>query len=308
MTTRRNAKATGATRLRPLCLAYVRVSSQQQVDTGASLDAQRDILTAECTCRGWQCEIVADEGLSGKNLRRPALVDALARLDQGDADALLSTRLDRVSRSVVDFGSILARAKDHGWNLVLLEPGVDLQTDSGKFIAQVLAAAAEYERDLIGSRTRDGMGRRAAEGKLFGRPRTTDPAIRDRIITAARNGEQWTAIAAGLTADEIPTARGGQRWYPSSVRSIAHAAVTFWITDPAGDTATDRVIDACTPWLHPAAPVRTGDPLPAGVTVATVRAMGVPDVLAVIEQVQQAAPVTWSAMIADRPQAPTVAA
>ena len=301
-------KITDPTRPRPLCLAYIRVSSQQQVTQGASLDAQRDILTAECDRRGWTCEIVADEGLSGKNLRRQALVDALDRLDQGQADALLSTRLDRVSRSVVDFGSILARAKDHGWNLVLLEPGVDLTTVPGKFTANVLASAAEYERDLIASRTRDGMARRAAEGKLFGRPRTTTQQVRDRIITAARNGDPWTDIAAALTADGIPTARGGQRWYPSSVRSIAHAAVTLWITDPAGDVATDLVVDACTPWLVPVTPVRTGDPLPAGVTVVTVLAMGLPDVAAVIEQAQQTAPATWTATIAPRPQTPAGAA
>lgn len=323
MTTRRNTKTTKATttptRPRPLALAYCRVSTQGQVEDGASMDAQQDILRAECTRREWDIEIVKDEGMSGKNLKREGLIDALDRLDRGEADALLSTRLDRVSRSVVDFGSILARAKDHDWNIVLMEPNLDLTTDAGLFVAHVLSAAAEFERNLIASRTRDGMRRRAAEGKLFGRPRSTDRDIRWRIIDAARAGEPWTDIAAHLTADGIPTARNGQRWYPSSVRSIAHAAVTFWITDTTGgDPATSLVLDACTPWLHqapdrrgktkPAPPIRSGDPLPQGVTTVTVRAMGVPDVLPVIEQVRRTAPAGWTAEIAARPQPKPAAA
>ncbi|WP_344470656.1 recombinase family protein, partial [Nakamurella flavida] len=62
-----------STRVRPLALGYVRVSTVDQVDTGASLDAQRAALTAEAAQRGWDLELVADEGLSAKNLNRPAL-------------------------------------------------------------------------------------------------------------------------------------------------------------------------------------------------------------------------------------------
>lgn len=77
------------TRPRPLALAYVRVSTDEQANEGASLDAQRAALTAEADRRGWDVELVADEGVSAKNLNRPGLADALVRLDRGDADVLL---------------------------------------------------------------------------------------------------------------------------------------------------------------------------------------------------------------------------
>lgn len=109
-------------RLRPLALGYIRVSTADQVENGASLDAQRTALTIEADHRGWDLELVADEGLSAKNMNRPALAAALDRLDRGDADALLSVRLDRVSRSVADFAGLVDRAGRKGWGLVLLSP------------------------------------------------------------------------------------------------------------------------------------------------------------------------------------------
>ena len=62
------------TRSQPLALGYIRVSTTEQADKGASLDAQRAALVAEAGRRGWDLEVVADEGVSGKTLNRPALV------------------------------------------------------------------------------------------------------------------------------------------------------------------------------------------------------------------------------------------
>src|SRR3712207_1768458 len=92
---------------RPLALAYVRVSTEEQVSEGASLAGQRQALTVEANRRGWDVEVVADEGLSARSLNRPGLQHALERLDEGSADALLAVRLDRVSRSVADFAGLL---------------------------------------------------------------------------------------------------------------------------------------------------------------------------------------------------------
>src|SRR4051812_47038336 len=109
-------------RSRPLALAYVRVSTAEQANEGASVDAQRAALGAEAERRGWDLEVVADEGYSAKDLRRPGLVSALERLDRGAADSLIAVRLDRVSRSVADFAGLLARAKKRSWRIVLLSP------------------------------------------------------------------------------------------------------------------------------------------------------------------------------------------
>ena len=207
-------------RLRPLALAYVRVSTDEQVADGASLDAQRVALTAEAERRGWDVELVADEGASGKNLERPGLTTALERLDRGEADALIAVRLDRISRSVADFAGLMRRAQRRSWRLVLLSPDLDTQDPAGRFTAHVLAAAAEYERDLIGSRTREGMAQRRREGVHVGRRRTLDTAVVERIVAERNAGASLRAIATALTADAIATAHGGASWHPSTIRAV----------------------------------------------------------------------------------------
>lgn len=207
-------------RPRPLALAYVRVSTADQVEHGASLDAQRATLADEARRRGWDVEIVADEGLSAKSLNRPGLLSALARLDHGEADYLLAIRLDRVSRSVADFAGLLDRAQRRGWGLVLLSPNIDTADPAGRFTANVLASAAQYERELIGQRTREGMAQRKAEGVRMGRPVELTPEVAARIAALRAGGLSLAKIAARLTTDGVPTARGGQEWRASSIARV----------------------------------------------------------------------------------------
>lgn len=216
------------TRARPLALGYVRVSTADQVDNGASLDAQRTALTGEADRRGWDLELVADQGLSGKNLNRPALLDALARLGRGEADTLISIRLDRISRSVADFAGLLDRAGRKGWGLVLLSPALDLADPAGRFTANVLASAAQYERELISARTKEGMAQRKVDGwaggRPAGRPRVLEEAVRGRIIAAHTAGRGWSTIARELNETQVPTARGSGVWHPSTVRAAFFSA------------------------------------------------------------------------------------
>ncbi|QCR18577.1 recombinase family protein [Agrococcus sp. SGAir0287] len=206
---------------RPLALAYVRVSTSEQADEGASLAAQRAMLTAEGERRGWDVEIVEDAGKSAKSLKgRDGLASALDRLDRGEAAYLLSTRLDRVSRSVADFAGLLDRAARRGWGMVLLSPNMDTSDPAGRFTANVLASAAQYERELIGARTREGMAQRKAEGVHVGRKPTLSADLVERIVDMYDGGTGLSAIARTLTAEGIPTARGGASWAASSVQAV----------------------------------------------------------------------------------------
>lgn len=213
-------KRTSTARPRPLALGYVRVSTAEQATGGDSLDAQCAALAAEAERRGWGLELVADEGASAKSRDRPALSGALERLDRGDADALLAVRLDRVSRSVAEFAGLMRRAKRHSWRLVLLSPNLDTEDPAGEFTAHVLAAAAEYERLVIGARTREGMAQRRAEGVHVGRPRTLPAGVVARIVDARASGDSLRAIADALNAEQVPTAHGGARWHASTVRAV----------------------------------------------------------------------------------------
>lgn len=221
--TQRKPRLKTPARTRPLALGYVRVSTGEQAEQGASLEAQINALAADAERRGWDIEFAREEGVSGKVApsRRPVLAPALRRLDAGEADALMVTRLDRVSRSVADFAALAERADKQGWGLVLLNPALDLGDPAGRFTANVLASAAQYERELIGARTREGLAQRRLEGVRLGRPPTVAPDVVARIRTARDDGATWTDIARRLNADGVPTAQGGAQWWPATVRKMA---------------------------------------------------------------------------------------
>lgn len=214
-----------ATRSRPLALLYVRVSTAGQVEHGVSLEAQKAALVAEAERRGWDHEVVADEGLSAKNMNRPGLQTALAKLDAGQADHLMAVRLDRISRSVADFATTLDRSAKKGWGLVLLSPDLDTTSAAGRFTAHVLASASEYERALISVRTRDALAQKklelAVEGRQLGRPKTMPDAVVDRILRERAAGRSLRAIAEGLNQDKVATAQGGKQWHASTVKAAS---------------------------------------------------------------------------------------
>src|SRR4051794_28008034 len=97
-------------------LAYLRVSTAEQADSRAGLDAQRAAIEAEFTRRRWSAvEYIEDAGHSARTLRRPGLTRALERLKAGEASILVVAKMDRLSRSLIDFASIMQRAQREGW-------------------------------------------------------------------------------------------------------------------------------------------------------------------------------------------------
>jgi len=208
----------------PRALGYCRVSTGGQVDSGAGLDAQRAALQAEADRRGWKLELVIEDGLSGKNLNRPALSAALARLDNGAADVLMVSKLDRLSRSVKDFGVLLDRAAKRKWSVLCLDLGVDTTTPVGEFTANVVVSASQYERRLIGQRTKDALAAKKASGARLGRPRQLPTEVMSRIVRAKAEGGSLAGIARELTSEGVATAQGGQRWYASTVAAVLRSA------------------------------------------------------------------------------------
>ncbi|HEX8743600.1 MAG TPA: recombinase family protein [Thermoleophilaceae bacterium] len=206
-------------------LAYVRVSSEEQTASGAGLAAQRAAIAAECERRGWRvADVVEDAGYSAKDLKRPGIQAALEQLRRGDADGLVVAKLDRLSRSMLDFTAVMARAQREGWALVALDCAVDTTTPAGEAMANVLATFAQFERRLIGQRTREALAAKRAQGVRLGRPRQLPDDVVERIVEARGRGESYGAIAAALNADRVPTAQGGARWYPATVRAVVIAA------------------------------------------------------------------------------------
>jgi DNA invertase Pin-like site-specific DNA recombinase len=206
-------------------IGYARVSTEEQATSGLGLSAQRAALEDECRRRHLPLlALYEDAGLSGKSLARPALSEALAALDRGEATVLMVAKLDRLTRSVHDATGLMLRADKAGWGLVALDVAVDTTTPQGAAMAQVLAVFAELERRLIGQRTRDALAVRKSQGARLGRPRSLDPEIRRRIRSEHEAGLAFAEIARRLNAAKVPTAQGGAKWYPATVRHIVNSS------------------------------------------------------------------------------------
>ncbi|MGA2502247.1 MAG: recombinase family protein, partial [Tepidisphaeraceae bacterium] len=151
-------------------LAYMRVSTAEQADSGAGLAAQRSAIEAEADRRGWLAvEYVEDPAWSGRDLDRPAMQRALAMLAAGEADCLVAAKVDRLSRSVRDYAGLLDLAHREGWTLITLDLGVDTSTPLGEAMANVSATFAQLERRMIGQRTREALAAKRAAGVRIGR-------------------------------------------------------------------------------------------------------------------------------------------
>lgn len=202
-------------------VGYIRVSTAEQADSGAGLAAQAEAIRTAVEGRGWRLVTVCeDAGISGKSVRRPGLERALRMLDRGEAKALLVAKLDRLSRSIVDFVGLMDRAQRKGWAVVALDLGVDTTTPQGEVIANVMASFAQFERRLIGERTKDALAAKRRQGVKLGRPRSLDDATIRRITALREDGMTYKAIAEYLNESDVPTAQGGAQWYPATVRKL----------------------------------------------------------------------------------------
>jgi DNA invertase Pin-like site-specific DNA recombinase len=90
-------------------------------------------------------------------------------------------------------------------------------------MANVLATFAQFERRLIGQRTREALAAKRAAGVRLGRPLSLPVEVRDRIAADRDGGLSLASIADKLNADGVPTAQGGRQWWPSTVRAAIHA-------------------------------------------------------------------------------------
>jgi DNA invertase Pin-like site-specific DNA recombinase len=179
-------------------------------------------IEAEAERRGWTLiTILEDAGVSAKSTKgRKGLEAAITLIEAGGADALVASKVDRVARSLLDFCSIVDRAKRNRWSLICLDAGFDQTTPQGRAMVQMLGVFAELERELISQRTRDGLAAKKAAGGRLGRPVNTPERVVERIRRQRASGASLGAIAAGLNDDAIPTAQSGAQWHASTVRAV----------------------------------------------------------------------------------------
>lgn len=201
-------------------IGYCRVSTDEQGQSGLGLTDQKQVVAREADRRGWTLERTYTDVASGKSLRgRSDFGAALQELAGGTADVLVVAKLDRLSRSVSDFAAILAQSQREGWALDICDLGVDTTTPSGKMVAQIMMVLAEWEREMIGDRTRRALQAAKAQGQQLGR-KSNLPDDTLRLIRILRTaGKSYQAIADALTSEGVPTAQGG-RWHGATVRKL----------------------------------------------------------------------------------------
>lgn len=204
-------------------VAYLRVSTDEQVTSGAGLDAQRVAIEAEAARRGWTLTAnYTDEGISGGKdvAQRPGLGYALELIEAGHASILLVSKTDRLARGLRTLLDVIDRVERAGGAVVSVDGTIDTSTPAGRFQTQIMGGVAELERALISDRTKAALAVKRAQGVRLGMPPKIPTEVVERILGAKAGGASLRAIAAELTSDGIPTARGGTRWQPSTVQGV----------------------------------------------------------------------------------------
>jgi DNA invertase Pin-like site-specific DNA recombinase len=159
-------------------VGYVRISKAR--NGSLSLDAQTTALAEECGRRGWSLvRVERDEASGGSRRRRPGLARAVKACTSGEAEAIMSIRLDRLSRSAQDFADLLQEADAYGFGLVVLDFNIDTTSAAGRFTADILARVAQFERELVSERTIEALAEKKAQGWQRG---NLSAATRERIV------------------------------------------------------------------------------------------------------------------------------
>lgn len=171
-------------------VGYARTSTSDQK---AGLEAQiRDLENAGCTK-------VFQEELSSVSESRPQLGAAIEWVREGDV--LVVTKLDRLARSVADLVAITEALRKKGVELRILSMNLDTTTPTGKLMLNLLGSIAEFERELMLERQREGIAKAKAEGKYQGR----QPTARKKTADVLR------LRAEGKSANDIKEALGISR-------------------------------------------------------------------------------------------------
>ena len=189
----------------PRVFAYCRVSTSDQTT---------DNQVQEIKTAGFSLEDrhIIREVVSGsqKADQRPGFAKLLDKLDQGDV--LIVTKLDRLGRNAMDVRTTIEALEKMGVSVHCLAlGGMDLTSAAGKMTMQVLAAVAEFERDLLIERTQAGLSRAKAEGKAIGRPGALTDAQQEAVRDRLSKGESVSAVAKELRTSRQTIMRARDR-------------------------------------------------------------------------------------------------
>ena len=156
------------------CAVYTRKSSEEGLDKEFnSLDAQRESDEAyirSMAGEGWVClpDRYDDGGFTGGNMDRPAFKRLMADVAAGKIDCVMTYKVDRLSRSLLDFTQIMATFDTHNVSFISVTQSFNTATSMGRLVLNVLLSFAQFEREIISERTRDKIAAARRKGKWSG--------------------------------------------------------------------------------------------------------------------------------------------
>ena len=223
------AASTPALVLKRRCAVYTRKSTEEGLDREFNtLDAQRyacEAFVASQRAEGWVLvpERYDDGGFTGGNLDRPALQRLLVDIDRGEIDVIVVYKIDRLSRSLMDFAKLVEKFDAHRVTFVSVTQSFNTTTSMGRLTLNILLSFAQFEREVIGERIRDKFAASRARGMWMGGTVPLGYDVRDRklIVNATEatvvrrvfegfiETGSGTALAKQLQHEKLTSKAGG---------------------------------------------------------------------------------------------------
>lgn len=169
-----------------MLIGYARVSTAQQ---GQSLDTQCETLMGI----GCDSDHLFSDTISGTKWQRPGLDAALEYMRDGDT--LVVTRLDRLGRNLAETVNTIANLTERNINVRVLEPALDTSRPADKVVVNVMASLAEWERDLLTQRTREGVAYAHSQGRVAGPKPKLTPEQKKQAAQLVASGEAVASVA-----------------------------------------------------------------------------------------------------------------
>lgn len=219
-------------------IGYIRVSTEEQSKEGVSVDSQIAKIKSYCLLYDLNLvDVVVDAGFSAKSLKRPGLTTVLAALKAKKADGVVVTKLDRLSRAVKDWNTLIDGyfGEKAGKQLCSVGDQVDTRTAGGRLVLNMLMSVAQWEREVIAERTSESLQFKKSKGERVGAvpfghdladdgvnlvANAQEQAVITEIHRLKSEGHSLRQVAEELTRQGIATKEGNTSWGHQAVARI----------------------------------------------------------------------------------------
>ena len=225
---------------------YIRVSTPDQAEEGESLDLQKERLSSYAQSQGWKItEVYEDAGLSGGSSNRPAFQKLVKDSKQREFDVVLVYKIDRLSRSILDFHETMKIFQENNIDFVSLTQQFDTSTSTGRLMLNILVDFANFEREINVDRAKDSYLNRLYKGFHSGRtPYGYKRTNGNNLVIIPEEAEKVKRIFR-LAFERVSTAKIGKELSlpKEKVKSILDNPVYTGYVAPRRDKYGHRVQD-----------------------------------------------------------------